>query len=173
MLKLPSLKIHRNSTAVTSLYLHKFILTSWQSPSSCYTTIARVQRVYQSYHSLGTEKCSWIPYYICHYFSSGKGLTVDLIDKLTQFDIPFISITEVEKTKYSVIVPFEAKPASLVAQRLKCLPPMWESRVRSLGQEDPPEKEMVTHSSILAQRIPWTEKPVGLQSTGSQRVGHD
>ena len=47
--------------------------------------------------------------------------------------------------------------ASLVAQRLKRLPPMWETRVQSLGQEDPLEKEMVTHSSILAWRIPRTE----------------
>ena len=63
--------------------------------------------------------------------------------------------------------------ASLVAQRLKCLPPMWETRVRFLGQENPLEKEMVTHSSILAWRIPWTEEPGGLQSAGFQRVGHD
>ena len=63
--------------------------------------------------------------------------------------------------------------ASLVAQRLKRLPPMWETQVRSLGQEDPLEKEMAIHSSILAWRIPWTEKPSSLQSTGSQRVGHD
>ena len=61
--------------------------------------------------------------------------------------------------------------ASLVAQRLKHLPPMWETWVRSLGQEDPLEKEMVTRSSILAWRIPWTEEPGRLQSTGSQRVG--
>ena len=63
--------------------------------------------------------------------------------------------------------------ASLVAQRLKPLPPMWETRVRSLSREDPLEKEMVTHSSILAWRIPWTEKPGRLQSMGSQRVRHD
>ena len=63
--------------------------------------------------------------------------------------------------------------ASLVAQRLKRLPAMRETRVRSLGREDPLEKEMVTHSSILAWRIPWTEEPGRLQSTGSQRVGHD
>ena len=63
--------------------------------------------------------------------------------------------------------------ASLVAQRLKCLPPMRETQVRSLGQEDPMEKEMITHSSTLAWRIPWTEEPGRLQSTGSQRVGHD
>ena len=63
--------------------------------------------------------------------------------------------------------------ASQVAQRLKHLPAMREAWVRSLGQEDPLEKEMATHSSILAWRIPWTEEPGGLQSTGSQRVGHD
>ena len=50
---------------------------------------------------------------------------------------------------------------------------MRETWVGSLGQEDPLEKEMATHSSILAWRIPWTEKPGGLQSMGSQRVGHD
>ena len=61
----------------------------------------------------------------------------------------------------------------LTAQRLKRLPPIRETRVRSLGREDPLEKEMVTQSSILAWRIPWTEKPGRLQSTGSQRVGHD
>ena len=60
-----------------------------------------------------------------------------------------------------------------MAQRLKCLPPMRETRAGSLGREDLLEKEMVTHSSILAWRIPWTEKPDRLQSTGSQRVGHD
>ena len=59
-----------------------------------------------------------------------------------------------------------------LAQRLKCLPAMRETWVQSLGQEDPLEKEMATHSSILAWRIPWTEEPGGLQSTGSQKVGH-
>ena len=63
--------------------------------------------------------------------------------------------------------------ASLVAQRLKCLPAMRETWVRFLGQEDPLEKEMATHSSTLAWRIPWTEELGGLQSMGSQRVGHD
>jgi len=50
---------------------------------------------------------------------------------------------------------------------------MWENQIRSLGQEDPLEKEMATHSSILAWKIPWTEEPGGLQPIGSQRVGHD
>ena len=63
--------------------------------------------------------------------------------------------------------------ASLVAQTVKHLPAMWETRVRSLGQEDPLEKEMATHSSTLACKIPWTEEPGRLQSRGSQRVGHD
>ena len=63
--------------------------------------------------------------------------------------------------------------ASLVAQRVKCLPTVQETRVRSLGQEDALEKEMATHSSILAWRIPWTEESGRLQSTGSQRLGHD
>ena len=61
--------------------------------------------------------------------------------------------------------------SSLVAQRLKRLPPIQETRVQSLGREDPLEKEMVTHSCILAWRIPWMEKPGRLQSMGSQRVG--
>ena len=55
----------------------------------------------------------------------------------------------------------------------KRLPTMWKTRVRSLGQEDPLEKEMATHSSTLAWRIPCTEESGGLQSTGLQRVGHD
>ena len=57
-----------------------------------------------------------------------------------------------------------------MAQRLKRLPAMWETWVRSLGQEDSLEKEMATHSSILAWRIPWTEEPGGLQSIVSQRL---
>ena len=63
--------------------------------------------------------------------------------------------------------------ASLVAQMVKRLPTMQETRVPSLGQEDPLEKEMATHSSTLAWKIPWTEEPCGLQFTGSQRVRHD
>ena len=63
--------------------------------------------------------------------------------------------------------------ASLVAQRLKHLPAMQETWVQSLGQEDSLEKEMATHSSVLAWRIPWMEEPGGLQSMWSQRVRHD
>ena len=60
----------------------------------------------------------------------------------------------------------------VMTQTVKNLPAMWETWVRSLGREDPLEEGMATHSSILAQRIPWTEEPGGLQSMGSQRVGH-
>ena len=60
-----------------------------------------------------------------------------------------------------------------MAQMVKRLPTMQETQVQSLGQEDLLEKEMVTHSSILAWKIPWTEKPGRLQAMGSQRVGHN
>ena len=60
-----------------------------------------------------------------------------------------------------------------MAQRVKFLPAMWETQVRSLGREDSLEKEMATHSGTLAWKIPWTEKPGRLQSMGSQRVGQD
>ena len=62
---------------------------------------------------------------------------------------------------------------SLVAQTAKNLPTMWETQLHSLGQEDPLEKEMATHSSILAWKIPWLEEAGRLQSMGLQRVGHD
>ena len=62
---------------------------------------------------------------------------------------------------------------SLVAQRLKLLPAVRETWVRSLGWEDPLEKEMATHYIILAWEIPWREELGGLQFTGSPRVGHD
>ena len=60
-----------------------------------------------------------------------------------------------------------------MAQMAKCLPVVRETRVRSLGWEDPLEKEMVTHSSTLAWKISWTEEPGRLQSMGLQRVRHD
>ena len=72
----------------------------------------------------------------------------------------------------------KTKPGTVVASGncdsdVKCLPTMQETQVWSLGWDDPLEKEMATHSSILAWRIPWTEEPGGLQSMGLQRVGHD
>ena len=63
--------------------------------------------------------------------------------------------------------------ASLVAQLVKNLPAVQETQVRSLGWEDPLEKDMANHSSIFAWKIPWTEEPSGLQSMESHRVEHD
>ena len=60
-----------------------------------------------------------------------------------------------------------------MAQAVKIPPAMWETQIWSLGQEDPLEKGMATHSSILVGEIPWTEEPGGLQSLGTQRVGHN
>ena len=89
-----------------------------------------------------------------------------------EFRIMIVKMTKnleskIEKMQESI------NKASLVAQRLKHLPAMWKTWVRSLGWEDPLEKEMATHSSILAWRIPWMEEPGGLQSMGSQRVRDD
>ena len=68
---------------------------------------------------------------------------------------------------------FDLIRSSLVAQMVKRLPIMWETRVQLRGREDPLEKEMATHSSTLAWKIPWTEEPGRLQPMGLQRVGHD
>ena len=68
---------------------------------------------------------------------------------------------------------FDIQYSSLVAQLVKNLPAMQDAWVRSLGQEDPLEEGMATHSSILAWRIPWTEEPGGLPSVGSHRGRHD
>ena len=74
------------------------------------------------------------------------------------------------KQEWSCVAPASRliKVASLVAQRVKCLPAVQEAWVQFLGQEDPLEKEMATHSSILAWKIPWMEKPGRLKSMGSQ-----
>ena len=73
----------------------------------------------------------------------------------------------------SFVAFFALEKSSLVAQTLKRLSAMQEIRVQSLGWEGPLEKEMATHSNILAWKIPWTEEPGGLQSMGLQRFGHN
>ena len=84
-----------------------------------------------------------------------------------------IFLTKGEKKKNHVtIVLIKGKGPSLVAQMVKRLSAMLEIRVRSLGRENPLEKEMATHSRTLVWKIPWTEKPGRLQSMGSQRVRH-
>ena len=84
----------------------------------------------------------------------------------------WISHLAIERQWGSLIIPFLCLGTSLAAQLVKNLPAMQETWVQYLGQEDPLEKEMATHSSSLAWGIPWTEEPGGLQSMGSQRVGH-
>ena len=79
----------------------------------------------------------------------------------------------VARVRQDLVTKSSPPRASLGAQMVKNLPIMQASQVQTLGQEDPPEKKMATHSSILAWRIPWTEKPSRLQSMGSQRVGHN
>ena len=77
------------------------------------------------------------------------------------------------KKDVAVVIKVTNQQTSLVAQMVKRLPTIRETQVQSLGWEDPLEKEMATHSSTLAWKIPWTEECGRLQSMGSQRVGHD
>ena len=90
--------------------------------------------------------------------------SVTMVDKLV--NLPKV-------TQGECYVPSGVKRISLVAQMVKHLPKMRETWVRSLGREDPLEKEMATHSSTLAWKIPWMEEPGRLQSVGLQRVRHD
>ena len=83
--------------------------------------------------------------------------------------IPRSGISPAERIGY----PLQYSWVSLVAQMVKNPPAVWDIWVQPLGWEDPLEEEMATHSGILAWRIPWTEEPGGLLSTGSQRVRHD
>ena len=78
-----------------------------------------------------------------------------------------------EQKKFFPLIFTGSKQTSQVAHMVKCLPTLRETRVRSLDREDPLEKEMATHSSILTWRIPWIEESDGLQFMGSQRVRHD
>ena len=82
-------------------------------------------------------------------------------------------LTELTNSYYTHCCDLLQLRTSLVVQTVKNLPAMQETWVQSLGQEDPLEKGMATHSSILVWRIPWTEEPDRLQSMGSQRVGRD
>ena len=85
-----------------------------------------------------------------------------------------IVLTGASLIKESPLLYFTSLSKSFIfTQTVKNLPAMQETWVQSLGWEDPPEKEMATHSSILAWRIPCTQEPGGLQSMGLQRVGHD
>ena len=107
----------------------------------------------------------------------GEGLSLDcLANSKLLLKVPRIPPTTClcfRPTSGQTTMCEESPQASLVAQMVKNLPAMKETRVQSLGWEDPLEKGMATHSSILAWRIPRTEEPGGLQSMGSQRVRHN
>ena len=77
------------------------------------------------------------------------------------------------RVNVELVVLASGERTSLVAQTVERLSTMRETRVRSLGREDPLEKEMAIHSSTIAWKMPWTEEPGRLQPVGSQRVGHD
>ena len=119
--------------------------------------------------SIGVSASAVLPIHIQDLFRLELTSLISLLSK--EFSRVF-SNTTVQKHQF-----FGAQlsllGASLVAQRLKHLPGMRETWVRSLGWEDPLEKEMATHSSTLAWRIPWRKEPGRLQSMGSQRVRHD
>ena len=84
---------------------------------------------------------------------------------------PFYKMEKLKPTSHSFSMNYRLHRDFPAAQMVKNLPAMQETQVLSLSQEDPLEKEMVTHSSSIAWRIPWTKEPGGLQSMGSQRVG--
>ena len=96
------------------------------------------------------------------------------IKRLFHSSIPAISVVSSAYLRLSIFLPAILIPWTfLVTQMVKHLPTTWETRVQSLGWEDPLKKAMATHSSILAWKIPWMEDPVRLQSMELQRVKHD
>ena len=97
-------------------------------------------------------------------------LALHHLGRVFPLTLTLIMTTSTEEVRACLCVFY---PSLIDAQTVKNLPAMKETWVQSLGQEDPLEKGMATHSSILACRIPWTEKSGRLQTMASQRVGHD
>ena len=146
---------------VTLLPRSKCLLISWLSQSSVILELKKIK----------SAIVPIVPPSICHEVMGAD--TMIFIFWMLSFKPPFslYSFTFIKKLVISSSL--SVIRASLVAQTVKCLPTMQETRVRSLGREVPLEKKMATHSSILAWKIPWTEESGRLQSMGSQRVGHD
>ena len=121
------------------------------------------------------KKISWKVQIMQKRKSQNSSCITTTINILTYFSSYLSIIKHLLDLRIFLILgcPYVELYASLVAQMVKNLPAMQETQVRSLDWEDPLEKEMATHSSILAWRIPWTGKTVRLQSMGSQRVRHD
>ena len=110
---------------------------------------------------------------ICHGEGNGNPLQYPCLENPMDGGAWWVTVHGVAKSQTRLSDFTHSLRASLVAQMVKHLPTMWETQVWSLGQEDPLEKEMATHSSIHARKIPWTKKPSRLQSMGLQRVGHN
>ena len=126
--------------------------TSWRSQ------LTTIHIDYDAYNALNT-KGPWI-------FSPNH--PVLLFSLSTTYKDHYLSVS------WMYLIPFPTSGrASLIAQTVKHPSAIQDTQLLSKGREDPLEKEMETHSSILTWRIPWTEKPGGLQSTGSQRARHD
>ena len=120
--------------------------------------------------------CKFLPVGIVRMGSRGSRQDIRLL--LVAYSVlPFLYLLQTTALVYQQWLPLLSSStiyvSSLVAQMVKRLPAMQETPIRSLGWEDPLEKEMATHSSTLARKIPWMEEPGGLQSMGSQRVWHD
>ena len=173
LLIFPSIRVFSNESALHIRWPEYWSLSCSISPPSEYSGLIffrmdwldlhAVQETLKSlprYHSLKASilQCStFFTVQLSHpYMTNGKTIA------LTRW----IFVGQVMSLPFNML-------SFLVAQRLKHLPGMQETRVWSLGEEDPLEKEMATHSSTLAWRIPWREEPARLQSMGSQRVGHD
>ena len=119
---------------------------------------------YNIYMGLNLTVTAWDRDYCCSRF-------IDKGTRCTELDLFKVSWMAIAKLGFE---PHQPSPlASLMVQTVKNLPAMRETRVWSLGKENPLEKGMATHSSILAWEIPRTEEPGGLQSMGLQRVGHN
>ena len=123
-----------------------------------------------TFHSSTQELCSLKPVLnkLFYRFNLFMEIFLHLLTLILVFSLQSSQLSPFADPIYGWIMAL----ASL-AYAVKNLPAMWENRVRSLGWEDTLEMEMATHSSILAWKIPWTERPGGLQSMESQRVGHD
>ena len=146
---------------LTLLPRSKCLLISWLSQSSVILELKKIKSVIVPI----------FPPSICHEVMGAD--TMIFIFWMLSFKPPFSLYSFTFIKKLFISCSLSVIRASLVAQTVKCLPTMQETRVWSLGWEVPLEKKMATHSSILAWKIPWTEEPGRLQSMGSQRVGHD
>ena len=120
----------------------------------------------QSDHAIPLLQCSSLPYVSITYKIKIKAFLTNVL-----FSINLLKYNQLEGQMCDLFALYYW--TSLVAQMVKHLSTVWETRVRSLGREDPLEKEMAIHSSTIAWKIPWTEEPGRLQPMGSQRVWHD